>query len=105
MQSVSPHSPMMNWLPLAGDFREDLRAAMGRAKPADALEGLAVLAGHCLSFLETVQLDRGLARLDVKEASGVRPDSARHPRFLDRRSSAARDPGRRPEAQIADRSP
>jgi predicted enzyme involved in methoxymalonyl-ACP biosynthesis len=64
---------MMNWLPLAGDFREDLRAAMGRAKPADALEGLAVLAGHRLSFLETIQLDRALARLGLKEASGFQP--------------------------------
>jgi FkbH-like protein len=64
---------MMNWLPLAGDFREDLHAAMGRAKPADALEGLAVLAGHRLSFLETIQLDRALARLGLKEASGFQP--------------------------------
>jgi FkbH-like protein len=61
---------MMNWLPIAGDFREDLRAAMGRAKPADGLDALAALAARRLSFLETVQLDRAFARLGLKEAPG-----------------------------------
>jgi FkbH-like protein len=70
MQSAVPRSPMMNWLPTARDFREDLRAALARDKPADGLESLAALAGHRLSFLETVQLDRALARLEVKEAPG-----------------------------------
>ena len=60
----------MSWLPVASDFRSDLRAALDQAKPTDRLEGLAALAGHRLGFLETVQLDRALARLDVKEASG-----------------------------------
>ena len=64
---------MMNWLPIARDFREDLRAALARPKPADGLEGLAALAGHRLSFLETVQLDRALARLSLKEAPGFQP--------------------------------
>ena len=35
-----------------------------------ALERLAALAAHRLGFLETVQLDRALARLDLKEAPG-----------------------------------
>jgi FkbH-like protein len=73
MQSASPRSPMMNWLPSARDFREDLRAALARAKPADGLEALAAIAAHRLSFLETVQLDRALARLEVKEAPGFQP--------------------------------
>ena len=64
---------MMNWLPIAGDFREDLSAALARAKPADGLDGLASLAAHRLSFLETVQLDRALARLGLKEAPGFQP--------------------------------
>jgi FkbH-like protein len=64
---------MMNWLPIAGDFREDLRAALAREKPTDALEGLASLAAHRLGFLETVQLDRALARLGLKDAPGFQP--------------------------------
>ena len=70
MQTTAPRSPTMSWLPAASDFRGDLRAALDQTKPTDRLEGLAALAGHRLGFLETVQLDRALARLDVKEASG-----------------------------------
>ncbi len=73
MQSVTPASPMMNWLPIAGDFREDLRAALARSAPENQLEGLASLAGHRLGFLETIQLDRALARLGIKEAAGFQP--------------------------------
>src|SRR5271154_7235525 len=73
MQSASPRSPMMNWLPIARDFREDLRAALARTKPTECLEGMAALAGHRLGFLETVQLDRALARLGLKEAPGFQP--------------------------------
>ncbi|HEY1779801.1 MAG TPA: HAD-IIIC family phosphatase [Roseiarcus sp.] len=62
----------MSWLPAASDFRSDLRAVLDETKPSDRLEGLAALAGHRLGFLETVQLDRALTRLDVKEASGFR---------------------------------
>ena len=64
---------MMNWLPIAGDFRADLSAALARDKPTDGLEGLTSLAAHRLSFLETVQLDRALARLGLKEAPGFQP--------------------------------
>jgi FkbH-like protein len=63
----------MNWLPVARDFREDLRAALAQAKPTDALEGLASLAACRLGFLETVQLDRALARVGLKEAPGFQP--------------------------------
>ncbi|HLX97608.1 MAG TPA: hypothetical protein VKR62_02840, partial [Roseiarcus sp.] len=60
----------MSWLPVAPDFRGDLGAALGQAKPAEGLERLAALAGHRLGFVETVQLDRALARLGLKEAAG-----------------------------------
>jgi len=63
----------MSWLPIAPNFRDDLRAALDQAKPSDALERLAALAAHRLGFLETVQLDRALARLDLKEAPGFQP--------------------------------
>jgi FkbH-like protein len=72
LNGASPRSPIMSWLPAASDFRSDLRAVLDETKPSDRLEGLAALAGHRLGFLETVQLDRALTRLDVKEASGFR---------------------------------
>ncbi len=73
LQGASPRSPIMSWLPVAGDFRGDLRAALDQAKPTDALDGLAALAARRLGFVETVQLDRALARLDLKEAPGFQP--------------------------------
>ena len=96
---------MMNWLPIARDFRADLRAALDRAKLTDGLEDLASLAAHRLGFLETVQLDRALARLGLKEAPGFQPV-----RLAILASSTvdhllARDPGRRLAAKIADRRP
>jgi FkbH-like protein len=63
----------MSWLPTASDFREDLRAALERAKPTDCLENLASLAAYRLGFLETVQLDRAFGRLGLKEAPGFLP--------------------------------
>ena len=73
MQGGAPRGPMMNWLPIARDFREDLGVALAQAKPTDGLEGLASLAACRLGFLETIQLDRALARLGVKEAPGYAP--------------------------------
>jgi FkbH-like protein len=73
LQGASLRSPTLSWLPVAQDFRNDLRAALDQAKPVDALEGLAALAGHRLGFLETVQLDRALARVNLKEATGFQP--------------------------------
>jgi HAD superfamily phosphatase (TIGR01681 family) len=72
-QGASPRSPAMSWLPIAANFRDDLRAALDQAKPPDGVESLAALAAHRLGFLETVQVDRGLARLGVKEAPGFAP--------------------------------
>ena len=73
MQGGAPSVPMMNWLPIARDFREDLGAALAQAKPRDGLDGLASLAACRLGFLETIQLDRALARLGAKEAPGYAP--------------------------------
>jgi FkbH-like protein len=72
-QTTSPRSPTLSWLPIARDFRGDLGAALDQARPADGLESLAALAAHRLGFLETVQLDRALARLNLKEAGGFQP--------------------------------
>ncbi len=70
MQNASPRCPIMSWLPPARDFRADLRAALDNASANDGLEHLTVLAGHRLGFLETVQLDRALARLAAKKPAG-----------------------------------
>ena len=64
---------MMSWLPIARDFRGDLRAALNSANPTDCLEKLASLAAYRLGFLETVQLDRAFGRLGLKEAPGFLP--------------------------------
>jgi FkbH-like protein len=60
----------MNWLPTARDFRGQLRTALDNAKPTASLENLASLALHRLGFLETVQLDRALDRLGLRDAPG-----------------------------------
>src|SRR5580693_7380931 len=73
MQSTTPRSPMLSWLPLARDFRGDLRAALDSVSPTDCLEKFAFLAAYRLGLLETVQLDRAFGRLGVKEAPGFLP--------------------------------
>jgi FkbH-like protein len=70
MQITTPHCPMMSWLPIAPDFRGDLRTALDSTEPVDCLENLAALAVYRLGFLETVQLDRACGRLDLKQAPG-----------------------------------
>jgi FkbH-like protein len=73
MQSTTLQCPIMNWLPVAPNFRSDLHAVLHNATSSDCLNGLAFLAGYRLGSLETVQLDRALNRLGVKEASGFLP--------------------------------
>src|ERR1700730_683402 len=73
MQSTAPRSPMLSWLPLARDFRGDLRAALDSVSPTDCLEKFAFLAAYRLGFLETLQLDRAFGRLGLKEAPGFLP--------------------------------
>jgi FkbH-like protein len=67
--------PMMNWLPVAPDFRGDLRTALGSPGATDCLAKLASLAGYRLGFLETIQLDRALDQLCPNEATGFLPVS------------------------------
>jgi FkbH-like protein len=67
---VKPRSPTMSWLPPARCFGGDLRAALETAEPKERLEKLASLAACRLGFLETVQLDRALGQLGLKEAPG-----------------------------------
>src|SRR4030088_1991372 len=73
MQGTALRSPLMSWLPIAPDFRRDLRAALDTAKATDCLEKLASLAAYRLGFLETVPLDRAFGRLGLKEARGFLP--------------------------------
>jgi hypothetical protein len=49
--------PMMNWLPIAPDFRADLGVALESPNPTDRLERLASLAGYRLGYPEMLQLD------------------------------------------------
>jgi FkbH-like protein len=70
MQNATPGFPVMSWLPIAPDFRVDLRAALDTPKVDDRLHKLAFLAAHQLGFLDTIQLDRALGRLGSKEAPG-----------------------------------
>jgi FkbH-like protein len=60
----------MSWLPPARDFRGELRMSVSREEPSDRLEGLARLASCRLGFLEMIQLDDALCRLQLKEAAG-----------------------------------
>ena len=60
----------MSWLPVAPNFRADLRAALESPDPTDCLERLASLARYRLGHLETLQLDRALGRLTTEPGSG-----------------------------------
>ncbi len=61
--------PILQWLPpLPSSFRDALRAA---AEAPDRLERLASLANHRLGFLETIQLDRVIGRIDGETAPGL----------------------------------
>jgi FkbH-like protein len=68
--NIASRSPTMSWLPLATDFRGDLRAALQTAKPTERLDKLASLAAYRLGLVETVQLDRALSQLALKQAPG-----------------------------------
>jgi FkbH-like protein len=71
-RSAAPR-PTMSWLPIASDFRDGLRTALHAERPTDCLEKLAALSSFRLGFLETIQLDRALSRLGLKEAPGLLP--------------------------------
>jgi FkbH-like protein len=73
MKDDTARNPKMSWLPVARDFRRDLRAALDSAEATKCLENLATLAGCRLGFLETVQVDKAIGRLGLKEAPGFLP--------------------------------
>lgn len=70
MQDTALRCPIMRWLPIARDFRGELRAALDSAHPTNSLENLASLAAYRLGFLETIQLDRAVGQLGLKGAPG-----------------------------------
>jgi FkbH-like protein len=67
---INATRPIMSWLPVATNFRENLQAALESPKPVDFLEKLASLAQHRLGFLETLQLDRALSQWTLEPVAG-----------------------------------
>jgi FkbH-like protein len=61
---------LMPWLPAPTDFRQDLRRATDGQPASDRLVALAALARHDLGFLETLQIDRAVARLVTISVDG-----------------------------------
>ncbi len=64
----------LHWLPDAGDFNKGLAAALGHADPRERWDALVSLGGRRLDFLQTIKLDRALAKA---EASLEVPQGAR----------------------------
>jgi len=64
---------MLGWLPAPTDFRGELRAALEAGTHPERLHRLAALADQRLSFLETIQVDRGLTRQGQEPAPGFSP--------------------------------
>jgi len=63
----------MNWLPPVADFRAELQAARALADTPLRQARLVALAGCRLNTVETIQLDRELARLAADAAAAPRP--------------------------------
>ena len=64
--------PSINyWLPVAPDFRGDLRAALKLQNPAEYFEQLASLAQYRLDFQETLQLGQAVDRLTLEPDSSL----------------------------------
>jgi FkbH-like protein len=64
---------MTNWLPLAGNFREELRAVLDLPDGVERLEGIFKLAQHQLGFLELLQLDRVLGQAAAAPGQSFSP--------------------------------
>jgi FkbH-like protein len=67
---MSQQPLMLNWLPVAPDFRQRLQAATGATDPAARIESLAALAQHRLGLVETLQLDKALGEFPAEAPSG-----------------------------------
>lgn len=64
---------MIDWLPPHDDFRGAVRRVLDAPPQENRIGQLADLANHRLSFLEIIQLDRALGRVDGVPASGFAP--------------------------------
>jgi FkbH-like protein len=70
-RTQATHSGLaLHWLPVARDFRYDLKAALEIQSPAERVRKLASIAQYRLGFLETLQLDRALASLPSDADTG-----------------------------------
>jgi FkbH-like protein len=56
----------MNWLPLPGDFRSELRTALAQADDTARLEMLGALCQRRLDFVQTIQLGQAIKRSVVR---------------------------------------
>jgi FkbH-like protein len=61
----------MLWLPVATNFRAELKAARSAASPLERLDGLAALAQHRLNYLETITLERVLGEVHAHSRSAM----------------------------------
>jgi FkbH-like protein len=73
VDTIAVTAPTTRWLPLAPNFRRDLRTILQTTNATERLEKLAHLAGHRLDLVETAQLDRAFARLELKQVRGFLP--------------------------------
>lgn len=60
----------MDWLVKPSDYRHHLNIAAAIENPGQRLTRLAALAGFRLSFMETIQLDKALQKIEAKEVAG-----------------------------------
>jgi FkbH-like protein len=58
-------TPISHWLPVAPNFRRDLRAALKLKDPVDCLEQVALLAKYRLDFQEMLQLGTALDQVNL----------------------------------------
>jgi FkbH-like protein len=66
----------LHWLPEPADFNKDLAAALGSENVRQRWEALVAISGRRLDFLQTIKLDRALARaeasLDVAQGARMK---------------------------------
>ena len=55
----------LHWLPEPGDFNKDLASALGNADAHERWKALVALSGRRLDFLQTIKLDRALAKAEA----------------------------------------
>ncbi|HYO81142.1 MAG TPA: hypothetical protein VES20_07055, partial [Bryobacteraceae bacterium] len=55
----------LHWLPEPGDFNKNLAATLANEDARERWEALVALSGRRLDFLQTIKLDRALARAEA----------------------------------------